>query len=177
MFWGQQLVLGPCGASSRPHFQEAGAALSIPCLGTALSLGHLQGHLPKNLHGDAGRAGTGAAPAGPAAPLCGCTRGGPGHFCPSVRPISGRAAGEPRCPALAGEGVWAQVCAAPLRHGRVGAGALSADYRAGQLLPQESHPSQHSCLGSASPTRGSAGQQRWHSAASPPSRCTIWGPG
>lgn len=34
----------------------------------------------------------------------------------------------------------------------MGASAFSTDYRAGQLLPQESHPSQHSCLISASPT-------------------------
>lgn len=51
---------------------------------------------------------------------------------------------------------------------RVGASAFSADYRAGQLLPQESHPSQHSCLSSASPTRQRAGQERWHGPAAPP---------
>lgn len=128
-----------------------------------------------------------AAPAGPAARHCGCTRGDSGHFCTLLHPISGQPGGgspgghQPRgrtCPAV-GEGhVWAQVCAAPLRQGHVGASAFSADYRAGQLLPQESHPSQHSCLSSASPTRGSVGQERWHSPTSPlPGAAgTLWGP-
>lgn len=49
----------------------------------------------------------------------------------------------------------------PVIHRHVGASAFSADYRARQLLPQESHPSQHSWLSSASPTR-SVGQARWH---------------
>lgn len=43
----------------------------------------------------------------------------------------------------------------------MGASAFITDYRAGQFLPQESHPSQHSWLSSASPTR-SMGQARWH---------------
>lgn len=54
-----------------------------------------------------------------------------------------------------------EVCTSPVIHRHVGASAFIADYRAGQLLPQESHPSQHSCLSSASPTR-SVGQARWH---------------
>lgn len=177
-------MLGPRGASSRPHFQEAGGLLSIPCLGTALALGQLQGDLSKTTRGM--QEGL-AAPAGPVARHCGCTRGDSGHFCTLLHPISGQPGGgspgghQPRgrtCPAV-GEGhVWAQVCEAPLRQGHVGASAFSADYRAGQLLPQESHPSQHSCLSSASPTRGSVGQERWHSPTSPlPGAAgTLWGP-
>lgn len=48
--------------------------------------------------------------------------------------------------------VWAPVCTAPVIHRHVGASAFIADYRARQLLPQESHPRQHSWLISASPT-------------------------
>lgn len=51
VLWGHRPVLGPHGASSRPHFQDAGGVLSIPCLGTALALGQLQGDLSKTTRG------------------------------------------------------------------------------------------------------------------------------